>query len=92
MAGLIAFLFLPRWSIQMKTIIIVLAWSFAFQIQAASADGWTSAAPRQEIRPQFQDEKSGGKSGHGAFAIRAVRLLENTDADGVFDKATMLAD
>jgi len=30
MADLIAFLVLPRWSIQMKTVVIVLAWFFAF--------------------------------------------------------------
>src|SRR5713226_8763612 len=49
----------------MKTIVI------ALQIQAASADGWTSVAPREEIRPQFQQMEAGGKSGHGALAIRA---------------------
>src|SRR6266487_668724 len=57
----------------MKTIVIALAWSFwaAFSIHAGSADGWTSAAPREEIRPQFQQEETGGKSGHGALIIRA---------------------
>src|SRR5258708_5129011 len=57
----------------MKTIVIGLAWYFwvALQIQAASADGWTSAAPREEIRPQFQQMEAGGKSGHGALTIRA---------------------
>jgi len=50
---------------QMKTIVIALAWSFwvAFQIQGASADGWTTAAPREEIRPQFQQQETGGKPG-----------------------------
>src|SRR5213595_182546 len=57
----------------MKTIVIALASLFwvALQIQAASADGWTIAAPREEIRPQFQQTETGGKSGHGALAIRA---------------------
>src|SRR2546425_8593196 len=55
----------------MKTIVIVLAWSFAFQIRAASADEWTTVAPREEIRPQFQHTETGGKSGHGALTIRA---------------------
>src|SRR5260370_8076089 len=57
----------------MKTIVITLAWSswVAFQLQAASADGWTSVAPREEIRPQFQLMEAGGKSGHGALTIRA---------------------
>src|SRR5260370_1402475 len=57
----------------MKTIVLVLALSFwvAFQLQAAFADGWTSVAPREEIRPQFQRTETGGTSGHGALAIRA---------------------
>ena len=55
----------------MKTIVIALAGSLAFQIHASSVDGWTAAAPREEIRPQFQHTESGGKSGHGALTIRA---------------------
>ena len=57
----------------MKAIVIALAWAFwvPFQIRAASGDGWTAAAPREEIRPQFQHTETGGKSGRGAFAIRA---------------------
>lgn len=57
----------------MKTIAIALAWLLwvALRIQAASADGWTIAAPREEIRPQFEQSKTGGKSGRGALAIRA---------------------
>ena len=56
----------------MKTIVLALAWSFcvAFHIHAGSADGWTTVAPREEIRPQFQHEATGGKSGHGALIIR----------------------
>ncbi len=57
----------------MKTIVIAVAWCFwtAFQIHATSAEEWTSAAPREEIRPQFQQTETGGKSGHGALTIRA---------------------
>ncbi len=57
----------------MKTLRIALASLFwaAFPIQAASVDGWTTVAPRQEIRPQFQPTETGGKSGHGALAINA---------------------
>src|SRR3989442_10936031 len=56
----------------MKTIVIVLASFFwAIQIHASSADEWAAAAPREEIRPQFQHMETGGKSGHGALAIRA---------------------
>src|SRR5881296_3862881 len=55
----------------MKPIVIAFVWSFAFQIHAASPDGWTTVAPREEIRPQFQHTETGGKSGHGALTIRA---------------------
>src|SRR6266536_1746813 len=57
----------------MKTILIALAWPLwaAFQIHASSADGWTTAAPREEIRPHFQQTEIGGKSGHGALNISA---------------------
>lgn len=57
----------------MKTIVIAFA-SFltaAFSIHAASVDGWTTAGPREEIRPKFQREETGGKSGHGELAILA---------------------
>src|SRR5437763_14871057 len=57
----------------MKTIVTVLALSLwaACQVHAAPADEWVSVAPREEIRPQFQHTKTGGKSGHGALTIRA---------------------
>src|SRR5579885_578365 len=32
-------------------------------------DGWTTAAPRDEIRPEFAYERGGGPDGHGAFVI-----------------------
>src|SRR5262245_15272204 len=57
----------------MKTIIIALAcclWA-ALQIRGDSTDGWGPAAPREEIRPQFQRTETGGKSGHDALTIRA---------------------
>src|SRR5262245_58023293 len=57
--------------IQMKTLVIALAWSFAFQIDATAADAWTTVAPREEIRPEFQQTETGGKSGHGVLSIRA---------------------
>jgi hypothetical protein len=56
---------------QMKTIVIALAWSFVFQIHAASSDEWTAVAPREEIRPQFQRTETGGKSGHATLVIHA---------------------
>jgi predicted amidohydrolase len=57
----------------MKPIVIALAGSLcaALPVHAGSADGWTSIAPREEIRPQFQHTETGGKSGHGSLLIRA---------------------
>src|SRR5438128_2391145 len=57
----------------MKTIVIALAWfvGAALQVQSASADRWTTVAPRDEIRPNFQHTETGGESGHGALIIRA---------------------
>src|SRR5687768_12644867 len=57
----------------MKTILIAFAaalWA-AIPINASSSDAWSAAAPRDEIRPQFQQTTSGGKSNHGALIIRA---------------------
>ena len=34
-------------------------------------DGWTTAAPRDEIRPQFAFDPKGGPGGAGCFIIRA---------------------
>jgi predicted amidohydrolase len=34
-------------------------------------DGWTTAAPRDEIRPVFAYEAKGGPDGNGCFAIKA---------------------
>jgi predicted amidohydrolase len=40
---------------------------------AHAPDGWATAAPREEIRPQFAYEPSGGLDGQAAFVIRADR-------------------
>jgi predicted amidohydrolase len=55
----------------MKTIVVALWLCAAFPIHATSGEGWSTVAPREEIRPQFQRTETGGKSGHGALAIRA---------------------
>src|SRR5262245_34486966 len=34
-------------------------------------DGWTTAAPRDEISPRFSYEASGGRNGAGRFVIQA---------------------
>jgi predicted amidohydrolase len=36
-------------------------------------DGWTTAAPREEIRPEFGFEPTGGPDGKGCFVIKADR-------------------
>jgi predicted amidohydrolase len=36
-------------------------------------DGWTTAAPRDEIRPDFAYDAAGGPDGKGCFLIRADR-------------------
>ncbi|MCU0913886.1 MAG: carbon-nitrogen hydrolase family protein [Planctomycetes bacterium] len=38
---------------------------------AAAPDGWTTAAPRDEIRPQFAFDPKGGVHGGACFIIRA---------------------
>src|SRR5262245_57496839 len=56
----------------MKTMAIIVCFFWAaLQIRAASVEEWTTVAPREEIRPQFERTEAGGKSGHGALAIRA---------------------
>jgi hypothetical protein len=37
----------------------------------SAPDGWTTAAPRDEIRPAFAYEATGGPDGKGAFVITA---------------------
>lgn len=36
-----------------------------------ASDGWMSAAPRDEIRPEFAVERAGGRDGKGCLIIRA---------------------
>jgi predicted amidohydrolase len=58
---------------------IVLAWGLTALVASISLaageneapEGWTTAAPRDEIRPQFAFETSGGPGGAGCFVIRA---------------------
>ena len=39
--------------------------------QDSAPEGWTTAAPRDEIRPQFAFDATGGPGGAGCFLIRA---------------------
>ncbi len=55
----------------MKTILFTLAcFISAVHLSASSDNEWTSAAPRDEIRPRFERIPTGGKSGHGALVIQ----------------------
>lgn len=56
---------------RMKSFVVALICLWSFQIHASPPDTWTTVAPREEIRPQFQHTETGGKSGHGALTIRA---------------------
>src|SRR5213075_2464801 len=52
-------------------ILLALTFGVVLPTQAAWLDGWTPVAPRDEIRPQFQQSKAGGKTGQGSLIIRA---------------------
>jgi predicted amidohydrolase len=39
--------------------------------ESGAPEGWTTAAPRDEIRPQFAFDAEGGPGGAGCFVIRA---------------------
>ena len=55
-------------------VIILLLSPFAYGAEVSSApDGWTTGAPRDEIRPAFQYEPTGGVNGQGVFIIRQDR-------------------
>jgi predicted amidohydrolase len=57
----------------MKTLFAAFG-SFIFcvaQAWASSSETWRSAAPRDEIRPNFERTESGGKSGNGSLIINA---------------------
>jgi predicted amidohydrolase len=50
-----------------------LAWAGPADKAAAPAkapDGWTTAAPRDEIRPEFAYDPAGGPKGQGAFVVK----------------------
>jgi predicted amidohydrolase len=57
----------------MKTGGVAFAWSLCAAALgcAGATDDWTPAAPRDEIRPAFQRDAAGGRSGRGALVIRA---------------------
>ena len=64
----------------MKLLVIILScFALADEVSLNAADssqlpvGWTTASPRDEIKPQFAFKAKGGVDGQGAFVIRADR-------------------
>ena len=68
----------------MKTALMVFFLAMCFRAEAASdvsppagssaplaLERWTPAAPRDELRPQFESRKTGGHSGQGSLVLRA---------------------
>ena len=55
----------------MKTVacLLLLLAIAATSIAADAPAGWTTAAPRDELRPAFRYDPSGGRSGQGCFVI-----------------------
>jgi predicted amidohydrolase len=54
------------------TLLTVIAPALGAEVGVASApEGWTTAAPRNEIRPQFAYDPAGAPGGTGCFIIRA---------------------
>jgi predicted amidohydrolase len=47
-----------------------LAWAAPVERKLAAPEGWTTAAPRDEIRPEFTYDPRGGPGGAGAFIIK----------------------
>jgi len=56
------------------TLAILVAWPAApcaaFAAPDGAPDGWQAVAPREEIRPEFSYQPSGGPAGKGGFVIR----------------------
>lgn len=40
-------------------------------LATATGEGWTTASPRDELRPEFAFHRTGGRDGKGSWAIRA---------------------
>jgi predicted amidohydrolase len=54
----------------MKTLPFLLALLGTCAQLLAATNDWTTASPREEIRPQFERTETGGQSGHGTLTIR----------------------
>src|SRR3954451_14545161 len=50
-------------------IVLCLSTTICVAADSPSTDGWTPAAPRDEIRPLFRYESSGGRDGKAALVI-----------------------
>ncbi|MFO0959312.1 MAG: carbon-nitrogen hydrolase family protein [Isosphaeraceae bacterium] len=51
--------------------IILTATTYVLPSADDPSDGWTTAAPRDEVKPTFRYEPEGGREGHGSFVIEA---------------------
>lgn len=68
------FLATGRWTVGPVAIIAVLATMGGTLVMAdphGAPPGWTTSSPRDEIRPQFSYQPSGGPKSGGAFIIRS---------------------
>src|SRR5690606_1033582 len=68
----------------MRPIALALVAMAAVSGYASEVDGWSPAAPRDEIRPAFAYDSRGGRSGKGAFTITAD---ERQGLDGYWSKS-----
>jgi hypothetical protein len=50
---------------------------------APAPDGWTTAAPRDEIKPSFAFDPDGGPEHHGSFVI------ESDSREGLIGRCTL---
>jgi hypothetical protein len=55
------------------------AWAAPLDQPISAPDGWTAAAPREEIRPVFAHEATGGTDGKG---LRAFSSFGPTSGKG----------
>lgn len=70
----------------LMTAIALAANTASHAAETTSFDGWTAAAPRDEIRPAFRVDPQGGRSGEAALVIVAeVDLNKPTNWNSLGD-------
>jgi predicted amidohydrolase len=63
----------PWLPVALVGLLVVTSAGFAAEGSSPAPAGWTTAAPRDEIKPQFGYEMAGGKSGRGCFVVSGDR-------------------